>query len=65
MWTEDQVARWLGKGRFMRKDGRTKPPIRPHNDWRDDEPEEDDIPRDPDGARLSFEKRKVQEVPVS
>jgi hypothetical protein len=54
MWTEDEVAQWIGKGRYMRKDGRTKAPIRPHSEWRDDKPEEGDIPRGGDGEIAPF-----------
>ena len=41
MWTEDQIAEWLGKGRWKRKDGQTKPPIRPHSEWREERLAED------------------------
>jgi hypothetical protein len=39
LWTEEQVDRWFGKGKWKRKDGQTVAPIKPDRTWRDEKPD--------------------------
>jgi hypothetical protein len=33
IWTEDNVSRWLAKGKYRRAKHSTEPPVRPSSDW--------------------------------